>query len=261
MTLKTENLSPGIIRFVNKKKFDDTCFTAEIVDMAAKGFITISVNSPEFTFVKTDKIASEKSLSSSQLIIYNHIFQNREEFTICRKNREKLYTIIFDLEKSMKDSLCFYHKLVKWKSLVVATLILSAAGLFFTDFKEPAFFPGIAALFFIPFRRAVLTEKGLEIVKFADTLRTKLTGITSSSPDFSESLSMIIALDISSPDTSGFLPDWLFFSEFHGEDSLANNMEKDKEEKAAYKNLPEYLKKNIGENLLFARFDRSRFAR
>ena len=132
--------TPGFLRYVSRMGMDDACFTAEILHLAVKGYITIKKQQPEkksdkavYSLMRTAKVAPEASGSVHPLLAV--LFADgREEVAIQPSNSvilgdaRKRLTKLF--EKNGKGF--FFKNTGIWLSgflvLVVGWLLMSAGG-------------------------------------------------------------------------------------------------------------------------------------
>ncbi len=73
-----DGLAPASMRFVRRMGFDRKCFTAALVDMAVKGYATITESKGKFVLERGD--ADESELSADERQIAKHLLAQRKSF-------------------------------------------------------------------------------------------------------------------------------------------------------------------------------------
>ncbi len=84
-----EGHSPGFLRYVRRMEMDDTCFTAEILNLAVKGFITIEELTLEESMQRLGQLG-EKGLMKGMMSFASKLAGKRYSLHLVRKRlREK----------------------------------------------------------------------------------------------------------------------------------------------------------------------------
>ena len=90
-----DNLSPAAVRFITKMGYDDKAFAATIVNMAVKGFLSISEKSGEYTLEK--KAGSKAVLSRDEQGVASKLFGSGSSIVLKKTNHASI--------RSAKESL------------------------------------------------------------------------------------------------------------------------------------------------------------
>ncbi len=125
--LPPDDLSPAAVREVVKMGFDNRCFAAEIVGMAAKNFLRIEQDdSGKYTLVKTNNLQAMRKLTDTEALIARGLFPNNSRLLLSPANREMIAGTIGDLKKLLSAR---FEKIyfVRNGIYVVPSLILTAA--------------------------------------------------------------------------------------------------------------------------------------
>ncbi len=92
--------SPAAARFVHRMGFDKKAFTAAIVNMAVKGFLTIKNDGGDFQLIKN--IKGQDRLSPGEKNISTVIFRDSDTFTVKQSNHVRLMQAIENLKSQLK---------------------------------------------------------------------------------------------------------------------------------------------------------------
>lgn len=119
-------MSPALCRFVQKMGTDETVFTAAIVSMAAKGYLTIEENPGDtVTFRRTGR--DDVQLSAGEQVIADHLFGQDDAFTIGGAYNKSfsisLKRFYFAVERGEK------HYFQRNSSVAVSTFAVAFAGI------------------------------------------------------------------------------------------------------------------------------------
>ena len=122
-----QGFSPEAVRYVMRMGFDHKTFAAAIVNMAAKGAITIEEDgNGEYTFKK--KGHDYSALSRGEMRIAQQLFSSRTSLAIKTENHATIEQAIKDLRKSLAVE---YEKIyfVTNKNTLIPGLVISVLGL------------------------------------------------------------------------------------------------------------------------------------
>ena len=125
--LPPDDLSPAAVREIVKMGFDNRCFAAEVVGMAAKNFLRIEQDdSGKYTLVKTNNIQAMRKLTDTEAAIARGLFPNNNRLLLSPANREMIAGTINDLKKLLSAR---FEKIyfLRNGAYVVPSLILTAA--------------------------------------------------------------------------------------------------------------------------------------
>ena len=119
-----EGFSPAASRYVLKMGFDNKAFSASIVSMAVKGFLTIDKTGKNYELKKSSQ--DEVILSPGEKKIAHRLFKSSDSFTIKQSNHSKISSAISDLRTQLKAD---FRKInfAKNKVWLVPGILLSLA--------------------------------------------------------------------------------------------------------------------------------------
>jgi len=95
-----EGFSPAAVRFVDRMGFDQKAFTAAIIDMAVKGYLTIEEEGRTFKLVKASGDTS--NLSPGEKKVGNKLLETRSSIKLKQKHHSKFSSAISALKSSLK---------------------------------------------------------------------------------------------------------------------------------------------------------------
>ena len=97
------NLPPAAIRFISKMQYDTKTFTAAIISMATKGYLTIQQHNNQFTLFKNN---SSISLSDDETILAARLFKNKSSMLLDAANARD----ILNAQSAFKSTLTSDYK-------------------------------------------------------------------------------------------------------------------------------------------------------
>ena len=172
-----QGMTPSEVGFVNNKKFNNTLFSADIINLAVKGFITI-VYKPgmvwrgTYTLNLKDTVASlepQKEMSPHDKALLKTLFGNKDQIEVTRQNYEKIQNAIEECKKyATKNSayyISFYKKFlypIFAISFVMVVLSMYAHFYFLIIFFIIPFFPFFNDKFLIYSPRARKIQDEIE---------------------------------------------------------------------------------------------------
>ncbi len=120
--------SAGLVRYLYKRKSDDTAFTATLVSMAVKKAILINCEDKAYTLQAKDRVAT---LAAEEQVLYDSLFTSSKTLVVTEKNHTRIAKATLQLEKALssKVDLTDYYlrnlTFIGWGGLVaVAVLVL-----------------------------------------------------------------------------------------------------------------------------------------
>ena len=170
-----ENLSPACTRYLWKMGYDRTCFTAAILNLACKGWITIEEHENEYTLCRTNGASNGKQqLSSGEKVIYGELLSS-DSIILKQANYKKVKSAIEALSTKLSDEFDgkLFFKHIKW--LVPGWLFtpLVLGGIWFSGNADQALAPILAIwLTMWTFACYALGKKALRAWHTARTLRS-----------------------------------------------------------------------------------------
>lgn len=96
-----ENLSPAVTRFIMKMGYDDKAFTAAIINLAVKGYLTIKEEDGEYSVVHR---SGDKRMeaSSDEEKVYSRLFAQRKEVLFNRVNHAAISSAVSGLKRHLE---------------------------------------------------------------------------------------------------------------------------------------------------------------
>ncbi len=125
--LPPDDLSPAGVREVARMGFDNRCFAAEVVGLAAKNFLRIEQDDAgKYTLVKTNNALAARKLTDSEATVARGLFPNNNRLLLSPANHEIVGSAIGDLKKLLSGR---FEKIyfVRNSIYVLPSLILTAA--------------------------------------------------------------------------------------------------------------------------------------
>ena len=95
-----QGFSPAATRYVMRMGYSDRVFAAAIVNMAVKGYLTISQNKDEF--ILTKKSNDDSLLTPGEKNIAKKLFANRDQVELKQKNHAIVGSAIAELKKRLR---------------------------------------------------------------------------------------------------------------------------------------------------------------
>jgi len=120
--------SPASMRFVKKMRYDKKNFTAALINMAVKGYLSISDTGYNFTIKKTGQQAK---LSLGELAIAKNLFLNKDKITLKRSEHKSIARALVAHEKVLRRD---YEKIYFQTNMpqLLPGWLISIAALVFT---------------------------------------------------------------------------------------------------------------------------------
>ena len=100
-----ENLSPAAMRYIYRMGFDKKAYSAAIINMAVKGFLTIEDDDCTYTVRRVDD-ADEAVLSPGEKSVLRHLLRGKQSATFKRKHNASIRRSIKALKGLLKKE---YH--------------------------------------------------------------------------------------------------------------------------------------------------------
>ncbi len=123
-----KGFTPAAVRFVTNMAFDHKAFAAAIVDMAVKGFLTISDNDGEYTLTKTAD--TQALLSAGEKRIARQLFGQGRQITLDKSRHRQIKKALTALKTSLKLDFekLYFQRNAKWliPGFVISLLTLVA---------------------------------------------------------------------------------------------------------------------------------------
>jgi uncharacterized membrane protein YgcG len=98
-----QGLSPASSRFITKMGFDNKAFTAAVVDMAVKGYLTINEEADKaFSLIRNDGPAPD-SLSKGERRMGGELFQSKTKLKLENKNHRRVSGAMNALKDTLQE--------------------------------------------------------------------------------------------------------------------------------------------------------------
>ena len=98
-----QGFSPAAVRFVHRMAYDRKSYAASLVDMAVKGYMTITEAHGTYTLTRTGKSAGEVGLAPVETAIANQLFSSRSSIELKQENHGKISASITALTSALKN--------------------------------------------------------------------------------------------------------------------------------------------------------------
>ena len=125
-----QGFSPATTRFISRMAYDKTCFTAAIVNLTIKGYISIQQNQKQqFTLQKL--ATGSAPLAAGESVILRQLFEQSEQITLSQKEHTRIARAISQHETSLRkdfEKLYFLTNsglFMTGLALTVATIVFS----------------------------------------------------------------------------------------------------------------------------------------
>ncbi len=110
------NLPPCAIRYVRRRGYDKTCFSAAVVSMAVKKYLTITEIGREFTLTHTGTWAGDAGLAPPEAELGRTLFYGCESIALATRNAERITAGMRALTASLvaRYRLPYFHHRWRW---------------------------------------------------------------------------------------------------------------------------------------------------
>ena len=95
--------SPAAVRFVHRMAYDRKSYAASLVDMAVKGYLTISEEKHVYILTRTDKTDGDCGLSHGESAIAGKLFPGTQTIVLQQENCSAIQASISALKTSLKN--------------------------------------------------------------------------------------------------------------------------------------------------------------
>jgi len=103
------NLSPASMRYLRKMNYDNEAFSSAIVNLAVKGYLTISKGSKHYTLTRQET-ADPSLLSKGEKKVANQLFKGRSTpLKLEKKNHKRIRGAVKALKQSLTDDFATVH--------------------------------------------------------------------------------------------------------------------------------------------------------
>lgn len=128
-----DGLSPAAARYVMEMGFDDRAFTAAIINMAVKGYLTLEEDGGDYTLRRTGE--SDDPLSSGETRAAAELFRSGDVVEVDSDNHETLREAMDELEEDLEDGYhrTFFFTNTSWVVVGGLVSLLFLAGVLFAS--------------------------------------------------------------------------------------------------------------------------------
>ena len=102
-----KGFSPASIRYVNRMGYDKTAFTAALLNLAVKGFVTIERSSGDFTVRRLTRRTDKSALAPGEAILLGGLFREGDELELQDDNHSVIGKSLKAHQRALKRD---YHK-------------------------------------------------------------------------------------------------------------------------------------------------------
>ena len=120
------DLSPAAARYLVRMGYDSKCFTAAIVSMATKGYVTIDEDDGQFTIQRG--AAEEDVLSKEEAALIKKLLRNRDEIVLKQSNHRRMGGAVKALKATLKSRFVGTHFNTN-RRYAIPAIVLSVATL------------------------------------------------------------------------------------------------------------------------------------
>ncbi|HEY2069088.1 MAG TPA: DUF2207 domain-containing protein [Rhizomicrobium sp.] len=101
-----DGLSPAAVSYIHRMKYDRKAYAATLVDLAVKGYATISQENSTYTLTRTGKSVGDCGLAPVEATVANALFDEdnpNDSIVMKQENHSQISSSIAALQKSLKN--------------------------------------------------------------------------------------------------------------------------------------------------------------
>jgi uncharacterized membrane protein YgcG len=136
-----DNMSPAAMRFLERMGFDEKAFTAAIMGLAAKGYLTIEQDESRTYKLARRKTASENNLSADENSLARILFEDGRPLILKNKNHELLSrarkAVENNLHATLETTSFRTNARYLWPGIVMSILTIAAVVLMTGGSRTP----------------------------------------------------------------------------------------------------------------------------
>jgi uncharacterized membrane protein YgcG len=139
-----ENLSPAAIRFIARMGYDIKAFTAAIINMAVKDYLTIKDENNEYTIRRGN--ADLNILATEERKIAKKLLGNKNKIVLKNKNHTKISNAINSIKKTLRmnyEKVYFVTNRQYFIPGIVISIVIIALTFYFSRTSMMVYFMGI----------------------------------------------------------------------------------------------------------------------
>jgi uncharacterized membrane protein YgcG len=136
-----DNMSPAAMRFLERMGFDEKAFTAAIMGLAAKGYLTIQQDESKTYKLVRRKSASQNNLSADENSLARILFDDGSPLVLENKNHEVLSrarkAVENNLHATMETTYFLTNARYLWPGIVMSVLTIAVVVLMTAGPRAP----------------------------------------------------------------------------------------------------------------------------
>ncbi len=139
-----ENLSPAATRFITRMGYDIKVFTAAIINMAVKDYLTIKDEDNEYTIYRGN--ADLKTLTAEEKKIAKKLLGNKKKIVLKNKNHTAIKNAINSIKKTLKmnyEKVYFVTNSRYFIPGIITSIVIIMLTFFFSGTSGATYFIGI----------------------------------------------------------------------------------------------------------------------
>lgn len=131
------DLTPEAMRYIINMGYDRKVFTSAIVNMAAKGYLTIKNDNGTFTLIKNN--VSDDKLSAEEKVTAGQLFSGNSEFLLTNSNSKSMIKAQTFLKNQLKQAYLGVYFVTNIKYFCIGFLLSLTSVLFASDNANSSF--------------------------------------------------------------------------------------------------------------------------
>ncbi|HWA91390.1 MAG TPA: DUF2207 domain-containing protein [Rhizomicrobium sp.] len=138
-----QDFSPAAVRFVHRMAYDRKAYSASLVDMAVKGYLTISESHGTYTLARTGRQGYDAKLAHGEQKIADKLFGSGNRIELKQDNHSTIAESISALKSSLKNEYerAYFVTNIPWFVGGLAILaVVAVATALLCENPEPAVF-------------------------------------------------------------------------------------------------------------------------
>lgn len=120
-------LSPAILRYVWKERFDDRTFWAAILSLVSKGLASLESNDGVSLLHKTEKAEQPRDLPFEELLLLTSLFKNRKTVSVNIDNADTVHAVSSFAQELRRDAVGRWFS--ENRSSVISGAVLSVLAI------------------------------------------------------------------------------------------------------------------------------------
>ena len=134
-----DGLSPAAVRYIHRMAYDRKAYAASLIDMAVKGYLTISMADDTYTLTRTGKSEADCDLAHGEAAIAGKLFDGpNDSIEMQQDNHSEIAASITALKSSLKTeyerNYFVTNQFWFWGGLAILAITTGATALLSEDF-------------------------------------------------------------------------------------------------------------------------------